>query len=137
MGLLSGGGPIPAKFGPPLSTTRQGAAEGNTMARKRSRKHKEFDDATGVTDEEVKVNFPANNSVEVVHPKPEAEPEIETTPESDAVARKMLADAPARAAEKRRVDVKVAQGMVQHKLSLEERVAQLEAQAGLSPIVGE
>lgn len=61
--------------------------------------------------------------------------EVETTPESDAVARKMLADAPARAAEKRRVEVKEAQKVVQRRLSIEERVAQLESHAGLSPIV--
>lgn len=94
------------------------------MARKRSRKHKEFDDATGVTDEDVKAEFAP-------------EPEVETTPESDAVARKMLADAPARAAEIDRKAVLEARATTQRKLSTEERLDQLEKATGLSPVVEE
>lgn len=73
----------------------------------------------------------------------EIEPELETDElgdekaEDDRVARKMLADAPAKAAERRRIDVKEALKVRQHQLSIEERVAQLEAQAGISPIVEE
>ncbi len=61
--------------------------------------------------------------------------EAEEVEKSNRLACEMLAQAPARAAESYRVEKRKALNMQQHMLSTEERLAQLEKAAGLSPVV--